>query len=109
MHTSILRYHGFLCIQNCLVDSNWTVKLTNFVTEEIVNEKMSYNELKPFKISNTQVCFFSFEKYFSQLKNWVNTTRKIQKKVKMVQTILKMKQAVKANLVKKKKIRIIKY
>jgi hypothetical protein len=36
LHLSNLKYHGMLCLQNCLVDSNWTVKLTNFVTEEII-------------------------------------------------------------------------
>jgi hypothetical protein len=35
-----------LCLQNCLVDSNWTVKLTNFVTEEIIGDKLKHNELK---------------------------------------------------------------
>uniref|UniRef100_A0AC34Q670 Guanylate cyclase n=1 Tax=Panagrolaimus sp. JU765 TaxID=591449 RepID=A0AC34Q670_9BILA len=46
IHTSTIRYHGLLCLQNCLVDSNWTVKLTNFVTEEIIADKMRHNELK---------------------------------------------------------------
>jgi serine/threonine protein kinase len=46
LHTSTLKYHGFLCLQNCLVDSNWIVKLTNFVTEEIVGDKLRHNELK---------------------------------------------------------------
>jgi serine/threonine protein kinase len=35
-----------LCLQNCLVDSNWTVKLTNFVTEELIGDKLRHNELK---------------------------------------------------------------
>ncbi|CAK5088274.1 unnamed protein product [Meloidogyne enterolobii] len=46
IHTSTLKYHGFLCLQNCLVDSNWNVKLTNFVTEQIIGEKLRHNELK---------------------------------------------------------------
>jgi hypothetical protein len=46
MHTSNLKYHGFLCLQNCLVDSNWTIKLTNFVTEEILADKLRHNELR---------------------------------------------------------------
>lgn len=46
LHTSTLKYHGMLCIQNCLVDSNWTVKLTNFLTEEIIGDKLRHNELK---------------------------------------------------------------
>jgi hypothetical protein len=29
-----------------LVDSNWNIKLTNFVTEEIVGDKLRHNELK---------------------------------------------------------------
>ena len=32
-----------ICI---LVDSNWTVKLTNFGTEQIISEKMYHNELR---------------------------------------------------------------
>ncbi|KAF7636579.1 Guanylate cyclase [Meloidogyne graminicola] len=46
LHTSQLKYHGFLCLQNCLVDSNWNIKLTNFVTEEIIGDKLRHNELK---------------------------------------------------------------
>nr|CAD2188039.1 unnamed protein product [Meloidogyne enterolobii] len=46
LHTSTLKYHGFLCLQNCLVDSNWNIKLTNFVTEEIIGDKLRHNELK---------------------------------------------------------------
>ncbi|KAL3073107.1 hypothetical protein niasHT_035383 [Heterodera trifolii] len=46
LHTSPIKYHGFLCLQNCLVDSNWNVKLTNFVTEQIIGDKLRHNELK---------------------------------------------------------------
>jgi serine/threonine protein kinase len=48
LHSSLIKTHGFLCLQNCLVDSNWSVKLTNFVTEEIISDKLKHNELKPF-------------------------------------------------------------
>ncbi|CAP35040.2 Protein CBR-GCY-9 [Caenorhabditis briggsae] len=48
LHTSPLLHHGMLCLQNCLVDSNWTVKLTNFATEQIIFEKLDHNELRPF-------------------------------------------------------------
>nr|CAD2146630.1 unnamed protein product [Meloidogyne enterolobii] len=41
-----LRMHGSLCLQNCLVDSNWNVKLTNFVTDELCGDKLRHNELK---------------------------------------------------------------
>uniref|UniRef100_A0A8R1DGW6 Guanylate cyclase n=2 Tax=Caenorhabditis japonica TaxID=281687 RepID=A0A8R1DGW6_CAEJA len=30
------------------IDSNWTVKLTNFATEQIIFEKLEHNELRPF-------------------------------------------------------------
>lgn len=58
---SDLRYHGMLCLQNCLVGQNWIVKLTNFVTEEIIGwlltptttflmfitgDKLRHNEIK---------------------------------------------------------------
>ncbi|KAI6205271.1 Guanylate cyclase [Aphelenchoides besseyi] len=46
IHNSTMKCHGMLCLQNCLVDSNWTVKLTNFVTEEIIGDKLRHNELK---------------------------------------------------------------
>ncbi|CAD5234238.1 unnamed protein product [Bursaphelenchus xylophilus] len=46
LHQSVVKYHGMLCLQNCLVDSNWTVKLTNFVTEEVIGDKLRHNELK---------------------------------------------------------------
>ncbi|KJH41566.1 ligand-binding protein, receptor family [Dictyocaulus viviparus] len=46
LHGSPLIYHGLLCLQNCLVDSNWTVKLTNFGTELIISEKLYHNEIK---------------------------------------------------------------
>lgn len=29
-----------------MVDSNWTVKLTNFVTEEIIADKLRHNEIR---------------------------------------------------------------
>ncbi|CAI5456087.1 unnamed protein product [Caenorhabditis angaria] len=47
LHTSPLEYHGMLCLQNCLVDSNWTVKLTNFATDNIIAEKLQHNEIRP--------------------------------------------------------------
>uniref|UniRef100_A0A183CVR8 guanylate cyclase n=1 Tax=Gongylonema pulchrum TaxID=637853 RepID=A0A183CVR8_9BILA len=46
LHTSAVQYHGLLCLQNCLVDSSWTIKLTNFCTEIIVAEKLARNEIK---------------------------------------------------------------
>ncbi|EPB79469.1 adenylate/guanylate cyclase catalytic domain protein [Ancylostoma ceylanicum] len=46
LHNSPLLIHGLLCLQNCLVDSNWTVKLTNFGTEAIISEKLYHNEIK---------------------------------------------------------------
>ncbi|CAJ0584558.1 unnamed protein product, partial [Mesorhabditis spiculigera] len=46
IHASPIMYHGLLCLQNCLVDSNWTVKLTNFRTEEIISDKMYHNEIR---------------------------------------------------------------
>uniref|UniRef100_A0A0K0FWN0 Guanylate cyclase n=1 Tax=Strongyloides venezuelensis TaxID=75913 RepID=A0A0K0FWN0_STRVS len=46
LHGSPLHYHGCLCIQNCLVDSNWTVRLTNFTSEIIINDRLRNNELK---------------------------------------------------------------
>src|SRR4051794_4321390 len=47
IHNSNLKYHGALYLQNCLVDGNWTVKLTNFITEEIIADKLRHNELRP--------------------------------------------------------------
>uniref|UniRef100_A0A915PQ63 Guanylate cyclase n=1 Tax=Setaria digitata TaxID=48799 RepID=A0A915PQ63_9BILA len=46
LHSSPIQYHGLLCLQNCLVDSHWTVKLTNFYTEVIIAEKLLRNEIK---------------------------------------------------------------
>ncbi|VDN82618.1 unnamed protein product [Brugia pahangi] len=46
LHSSPIQYHGLLCLQNCLVDSHWTVKLTDFYTEVIVAEKLLHNEIK---------------------------------------------------------------
>ncbi|EJD75141.1 guanylate cyclase [Loa loa] len=34
LHSSPVQYHGLLCLQNCLVDSHWTIKLTDFCTED---------------------------------------------------------------------------
>ncbi|GMT06605.1 hypothetical protein PENTCL1PPCAC_28779, partial [Pristionchus entomophagus] len=47
LHSSPVVYHGLLCLQNCLVDSNWTVKLSNFQTEKIISEKLAAGEIKP--------------------------------------------------------------
>ncbi|GMR47297.1 hypothetical protein PMAYCL1PPCAC_17492, partial [Pristionchus mayeri] len=41
LHSSPILYHGLLCLQNCLVDSNWTVKLSNFRTERMISEKLN--------------------------------------------------------------------
>uniref|UniRef100_A0A0N4Z7S9 Guanylate cyclase n=1 Tax=Parastrongyloides trichosuri TaxID=131310 RepID=A0A0N4Z7S9_PARTI len=46
LHSSPLHYHGCLCLQNCLVDSNWTVRLTNFISEVIIGDRLRHNELK---------------------------------------------------------------
>ncbi|CAB3399460.1 unnamed protein product [Caenorhabditis bovis] len=47
LHASPILYHGLLCLQNCLVDSNWTVKLTNFATEQIIADRLAHNEIRP--------------------------------------------------------------
>ncbi|KAI6244141.1 Guanylate cyclase [Aphelenchoides fujianensis] len=46
LHSSLLRCHGFLCLQNCLVDSNWNLRLTNVFTEEMISDKLRHNEIK---------------------------------------------------------------
>uniref|UniRef100_A0A914E165 guanylate cyclase n=1 Tax=Acrobeloides nanus TaxID=290746 RepID=A0A914E165_9BILA len=52
LHNSPIKYHGLLCIQNCLVDSSWSIKLTNFGTEEIIANKLKHNEIRPFNMGS---------------------------------------------------------
>ena len=37
LHESIIKYHGSLSTSNCLVDSRWVVKLTDFGLHEFKN------------------------------------------------------------------------
>lgn len=30
LHESPLKFHGFLCTSNCLIDSRWVVKISDF-------------------------------------------------------------------------------
>ncbi|KHN76072.1 Atrial natriuretic peptide receptor 1 [Toxocara canis] len=46
LHASNVLVHGYLCLQNCLVDSNWTIRLSNFGTEAIIADKLRHNEIK---------------------------------------------------------------
>uniref|UniRef100_A0A9J2P1H2 Guanylate cyclase n=1 Tax=Ascaris lumbricoides TaxID=6252 RepID=A0A9J2P1H2_ASCLU len=46
LHSSNVLVHGYLCLQNCLVDSNWTIRLSNYGTEVIIADKLRHNEIK---------------------------------------------------------------
>lgn len=36
-----------------MVDSNWTVKLTNFVTEEVISDKLKHHEIRPYGLKES--------------------------------------------------------
>uniref|UniRef100_A0A0N5AS83 Guanylate cyclase n=1 Tax=Syphacia muris TaxID=451379 RepID=A0A0N5AS83_9BILA len=46
LHSSPVEAHGYLCLQNCLVDSNWSIRLSDYCTENIVTEKLRHNEIR---------------------------------------------------------------
>ncbi|GMR46151.1 hypothetical protein PMAYCL1PPCAC_16346, partial [Pristionchus mayeri] len=54
LHSSPILYHGLLCLQNCLVDSNWTVKLSNFRTERMISEKLHDMEIKAHQLEGEE-------------------------------------------------------
>ncbi|VDM96807.1 unnamed protein product [Thelazia callipaeda] len=54
LHNSPLQYHGLLCLQNCLVDSNWTIKLSDFCTEIIIADKLLHNEIKKIHVEKDE-------------------------------------------------------
>jgi len=47
LHESVIKYHGSLSASNCLVDSRWVVKLTDFGLNEFKrNEECNSNVIK---------------------------------------------------------------
>lgn len=38
IHTSSIGYHGRMFLSNCLVDTRWLVKLTDFGMQPILND-----------------------------------------------------------------------
>ncbi|CAJ0604150.1 unnamed protein product [Cylicocyclus nassatus] len=45
IHNSPIQYHGALFLSNCVVDSYWVVKLTNFGLQNIIWDKMDFKEI----------------------------------------------------------------
>ncbi|CAD6193067.1 unnamed protein product [Caenorhabditis auriculariae] len=72
LHASPIGCHGMLCLQNCLVDSNWTVKLSNFATEQLISEKLDHSEIKPIEceseseVNEEKMADISSKKYLQQ-------------------------------------------
>lgn len=46
LHKSPIRYHGLLLTKNCLVDSNWVLKLTHFGVASMLHELIGDNVLQ---------------------------------------------------------------
>lgn len=44
LHDSPLRYHGDLCSANCLIDSRWVVKLSDFGLYELKKGGIGTND-----------------------------------------------------------------
>uniref|UniRef100_A0A1I7SXS4 guanylate cyclase n=1 Tax=Caenorhabditis tropicalis TaxID=1561998 RepID=A0A1I7SXS4_9PELO len=47
IHNSSIKVHGALYLSNCVVDSYWVVKLTDFGIKNILKERMHHKELVP--------------------------------------------------------------
>ncbi|KAF1755686.1 hypothetical protein GCK72_012136 [Caenorhabditis remanei] len=47
IHNSSIKVHGALYLSNCVVDSYWVVKLTDFGIKNILKERMHHKELAP--------------------------------------------------------------
>ncbi|CAI2351947.1 unnamed protein product [Caenorhabditis sp. 36 PRJEB53466] len=47
IHNSSMKVHGALYLSNCVVDSYWVVKITDFGIKNILKERMSHKELAP--------------------------------------------------------------
>lgn len=46
LHKSTVGYHGLLTLQNCLIDANWVLKLTNFGITNLLNRVIESEHLK---------------------------------------------------------------
>ena len=58
LHDTQLKFHGNLKSSNCLVDSNWTLKITNFGLHHIRNPTQS------FEMSEQDYYFSTEKKHF---------------------------------------------
>ncbi|KAI6175194.1 Guanylate cyclase [Aphelenchoides fujianensis] len=58
LHKSPVGYHGLLSSQNCLIDANWVLKLTNFGIVNFLNSAIEREQLKLMEI-------ISFNSYFT--------------------------------------------
>jgi serine/threonine protein kinase len=50
VHKSAVSYHGLLSCQNCLIDANWVLKLTNFGVVNLLNTAIEREQLKLMEI-----------------------------------------------------------
>ncbi|KAI6232173.1 Tyrosine protein kinase and Adenylyl cyclase class-3 4 guanylyl cyclase domain containing protein [Aphelenchoides besseyi] len=58
LHKSPVGFHGLLSSQNCLIDANWVLKLTNFGIVNLLNAAIEREQLKLMEI-------ISFNSYFT--------------------------------------------
>uniref|UniRef100_A0A8R1DGR4 guanylate cyclase n=1 Tax=Caenorhabditis japonica TaxID=281687 RepID=A0A8R1DGR4_CAEJA len=47
IHNSSIKVHGALYLSNCVVDSYWVVKITDFGVKSVLRERMTHKELAP--------------------------------------------------------------
>lgn len=50
LHKSPVEYHGLLSCQNCLINENWVLKLTNFGVVNMLNTAIETEQLKLMEI-----------------------------------------------------------
>ncbi|CAJ0566463.1 unnamed protein product, partial [Mesorhabditis spiculigera] len=54
LHKSAIGYHGLLTAQNCLIDANWVLKLTQFGISTMIHEFVNADTLKPLELISLQ-------------------------------------------------------
>ncbi|CAI5449102.1 unnamed protein product [Caenorhabditis angaria] len=60
IHNSSIKVHGALYLSNCVVDSYWVVKITDFGTRSILSEKIHHKELVPMMPFDSEAIHYKY-------------------------------------------------
>ncbi|EGT41940.1 CBN-GCY-25 protein [Caenorhabditis brenneri] len=71
IHNSSIKVHGALFLSNCVVDSYWVVKLTDFGIKNILKERMHHKELAPSSTFDIDAIHYKYLQLAPEHLSWI--------------------------------------